>query len=132
MHFLLDTHILIWALYDSDKLPKDIRTIMEDERSYLEYSVVSLWEIEIKHNKFPGRFDFTGEETHDDAQLAGLHMMKLHPSHIGALGTLNEPKKRHSDPFDRMLIAQAKYENVYLLTHDKRLASYNEPSVVYF
>lgn len=132
MHFLLDTHILLWALYSPEKLPDDIITILEDDRSDIEYSIVSLWEIEIKHGKFPSEFDFTGEATFKDAQAAGIHMMKLQPSHIGSLGKLNEPKKRHKDPFDRMLIAQAKFENTYLLTHDKGLTCYDEECVCYF
>ena len=50
MHFLLDTHILLWALYDPEKLPKDIITVLEDEDSDIEYSIVSLWELELKHD----------------------------------------------------------------------------------
>ncbi len=57
--------------------------------------------------------------------------MDLEPAHIGTLCRLNEPTRRHKDPFDRILIAQAKYENVYLLTHDKRLADYGEDCVQY-
>lgn len=132
MHFLVDTHILLWALYSPEKLPEDIRIILEGNGTHIEYSIVSLWEIEIKHGKFPTQFDFTGEVTHEDAQSAGLHMMKLEPYHISNLERLNKPKKKHKDPFDRMLMAQAKYENVYLLTHDKRLTDYGEECVCYF
>lgn len=132
MTLLLDTHILLWALYEPKKLPHDIRIVLEDEDSYLEYSIASLWEIEVKHNKFPGQFDFTSEVTHRDAQRSGLHMMQLKPPHISTLGELGEPRRKHKDPFDRILIAQAKYENVYLLTHDKRLAEYGEDCVQYF
>ena len=132
MNVLLDTHILIWALYSPERLPQDIRTVLEDERANIEYSIVSLWEIEIKHNKFSAVFDFSAEATHVDAQLSGFHMMKMTPYQIGTLGKLNEPKRMHKDPFDRMLIAQAKFENVYLLTHDKRLAEYDEECVQYF
>lgn len=132
MNVLLDTHILIWALYSPERLPQDIRTVLEDERANIEYSIVSLWEIEIKHNKFSGEFEFSAEATHGDAQSSGFHMMKMTPYQIGTLGKLKEPKRKHKDPFDRMLIAQAKFENVYLLTHDKRLADYDEECVQYF
>lgn len=132
MHFLLDTHILLWALYDSEKLPKDIITVLEDEDSDIEYSIVSLWELEIKHDKYGEEFTISAEDVHRDAQVAGLHMMKLEPEHISTLGRLNKPKKKHKDPFDRMLIAQSKWNNVYLLTHDRVLTLYEEESVQYF
>ena len=132
MHFILDTHFLIWSLYDPKTLPGDVRDIIEDTDSYIEYSIISLWETEIKHQKHPDSFTFNCEELFRDARAEGYHLMDLEPAHIGALGSLNEPTRRHKDPFDRMLIAQAKYENVYLLTHDKRLAEYGEDCVQYF
>ena len=129
MHIILDTHLLLWALYDSNRLPKGFREIVEDDDTDIEYSIVSLWETEIKHNKFPEEYPFNCDDLFRDAQMAGLHMLDLKPMHIGALGGLNKPKEKHNDPFDRMLIAQAKSENSYLVTHDKKLDSYNEECV---
>lgn len=132
MHFLLDTHILLWALYSPEKLPEEIVTVLEDEDSDIEYSIVSLWELEIKHDKYGEKFAISAEVVHRDAQVAGLHMMELEPEHISTLGSLNKPKKKHKDPFDRMLIAQSKWNNVYLLTHDRVLTLYDEECVQYF
>ncbi len=132
MHFLLDTHILLWTLYCPEKLPRDIRNILEHDDSDIEYSIVSLWEIELKHSKYEGEFLFTARDTYQDAQISGLHMMELSPSHIITLGRLNKPKKDHKDPFDRMLIAQSKFTNSYLITHDRNLTLYEEDCVRYF
>ena len=132
MHFLLDTHFLIWAMFDSKSLPDDVRTIIEGEDSYVEYSVISLWETEIKHMKHPNEFEFTSDEIYEYAQAEGYHLLELKQPHISMLKNLQEPVKKHKDPFDKMLIAQAKHENIYFLTHDKRLVDYGEECVQYF
>ena len=68
-----------------------------------------------------------------DAQNAGYHMVGVDPTHVFALGSLTDrSNSEHKDPFDRMLIAQAKSENMLLVTHDKRLTVYDEPCVRYF
>jgi len=133
MHILLDTHYLIWSLYNSSRLPEDLVMLLKDENIWIEYSIVSLWEIEIKHLKHPEKFEFTASDILYDAQNAGYHMIDVDPVHIFALGSLqDENVLNHKDPFDRMLIAQAKSENMLLVTHDKRLAKYNETCVDYF
>lgn len=131
MHIILDTHLLIWALYDSKTLPKGVREILESEDTDIEYSIVTLWETEIKHMKHPETFTFNCDELYKDAKAEGYSLMRLDPAHISTLGRLNDPTKRHRDPFDRILIAQAKYENAYLITHDKRIATYEEECVQY-
>lgn len=133
MHVLLDTHFLIWSLYDSSRLPEDLIRILQDGNVWIEYSIVSLWECEIKHLKHPDAFEFTAADIIYDAQNAGYHMVDVVPPHVFALGSLiNEGDAGHKDPFDRMLVAQAKSENMLLATHNKRLIGYNEPCVRYF
>lgn len=132
MHIILDTHILIWSLYNPKTLPQGVRDILESGDVDVEYSIISLWETEIKHTKHPKEFTFNCTELYRDAQAEGYHLMDLKPFHITTLGSLNEPAKRHRDPFDRMLMAQAKFENAYLITHDKRMAAYGEECVQYF
>ena len=133
MRILLDTHILIWSLYDSSTLKAELNDLLEDELIEVCYSAVSLWETEIKHNKYPETFAFTAADIHYDAQSAGYHCVELEPSHTFVLGSLSdEGNTGHKDPFDRMLIAQAKSENMLFVTHDKRLLTYNEPCVKYY
>ena len=133
MRVLLDTHYLIWSMYDSARLPQDLISILEDESVWVEYSIVSLWESEIMHLKHPDKFEFTASDMLYDAQNAGYHMVEIDPTHIFALGSLkNHSSSEHNDPFDRMLIAQAKSENMLFVTHDKRLTAYCEPCVRFF
>jgi len=133
MRVLLDTHYLIWSMYDSSRLPEELIRILEDENVWIEYSIVSLWESEIKHLKHPESFEFTASDMLYDAQNSGYHMIDLDPAHIFTLGSLKDcSDSGHKDPFDRMLIAQAKAENMLLVTHDKRLTLYGEPCVKLF
>ena len=132
MRVLLDTHYLIWSMYDTRKLKAELIDLLEDEINEVEYSIVSLWETEIKHLKYPESFVFTSADTQLDAQRAGYHILNLRANHVFALGSLKGEETGHKDPFDRMLIAQAKSEGMLFVTHDKRLLAYDEPCVKYF
>lgn len=133
MRILLDTHILIWSLYNSTTIKEELKDLLEDELVEVFYSTVSLWETEIKHIKYPETFEFTAADIHYDAQSAGYHSLELEPGHTFVLGSLSdEGSTGHKDPFDRILIAQAKSENMLFVTHDKRLLTYNEPCVKYY
>ena len=133
MRVLLDTHYLVWSMYDISKLNDEVMELLEDETNVIEYSIVSLWESEIKHMKYPEHFSFSSADINHDAQAAGYHMLDLEPYHIFALSGLKDEKETgHKDPFDKMLIAQARSENMLFVTRDKRLLAYNEPCVRYF
>ena len=133
MRLLLDTHYLIWSMYDVSRLDPELYDLLTDEMVEIHYSTVSLWESEIKHLKHPDQFEFTSANIYHDALSAGYHMTGLDPAHIFALGSLtDEGNTGHRDPFDRILIAQAKSEGMLFATHDKRLLTYNEPCVIYF
>ena len=129
MHIILDTHILIWSLYADYKLPERMMQLLQDENVWINYSVISLWETEIKHIRHPREFGFSSADIEADARMAGFHMLGLEPRHISALGSLTDIKD-HKDPFDRMLIAQAKADNMVLLTRDSRLPLYRESCVL--
>ena len=133
MRVLLDTHYLLWCMYDSSRLPGELLTLLTDENVWIEYSIVSLWEIEIKHYKHPESFEFTASDVYYDALNSGFQMTDIEPKHVFTLGGLaDESVTGHKDPFDRMLIAQAKSENMLLVTHDKRLKTYDESCIRYF
>ena len=120
-------------MYDSKRLSQELCDILNDENVWIEYSIVSLWESEIKYQKHPEEFEFTASNIQYDANNAGYHLIGLEPSHIFTLGSLqNDTDIKHNDPFDKMLIAQAKSEGMLFVTHDKRLLAYNEPCVKYY
>ncbi len=123
MNLLLDTHILLWWLSGSRHLPAAARkTIADSARAYV--SAATVWEIAIKIAL--GKLEFQGEMTEQLAlnNLLSLAVTVPHALVAGALPV------HHSDPFDRMLIAQAKIESLTLMTHDPRLRDYDVPVLV--
>ena len=132
MNILLDTHILIWALNDDPRLPDKAREMILDEDNAVYYSTVSIWEIVIKHASHPENVTFTGKELSKFCQEAGFLPVEIRDRHIFALETLTraESAPPHRDPFDRMLIAQAKAENMSFVTHDSLLPYYEEKCII--
>lgn len=109
MKVLVDTHILLWVLTDSDRLPPKAVEILRDNTIY--YSVISLWEIERNANE------------------SGFNCISFESRHISKLSELDLPE--HKDPFDRILLCQAIADNYTFLTHDSKLPLYNLPCVLY-
>jgi len=116
---LLDTHILLWAISDSDKLSEEHRRIIENPDNVIFISIATLWELTIKQSL--GKIDlpdsFLSDLTHN-----GYETMKIEVSHLIELKKL---PLHHRDPFDRILIAQAISENCKLLTTDHEILKYN-------
>ena len=132
MNLLLDTHILIWALNEDPRLPEKAREMILDPDNAIYYSTVSIWEVSIKHANHPDNVEFTGKELSQYCQEAGFLPVEMRDKHVFALGTIAraEDAPPHHDPFDRMLIAQAKAENMSFITHDSLLPFYNEKCII--
>jgi len=123
VNLLLDTHILLWWLSGNKRLPSAARKAIADSaRAYV--SAATVWEIAIKVAL--GKLEFRGDMAQQLAlnNLLPLAVTLLHALTAGAL------PMHHSDPFDRMIIAQAKIESLTLLTHDARLRDYDVPVLV--
>lgn len=121
MILLIDTHVLLWAAGEPQKLPKKARRVLEDPGSQLWFSAASLWEVAIKHGL--GRADFRVEPRQLRRALLnnGWHELAISSEH--AVATERLPPI-HKDPFDRMLVAQANVEGVTLVTSDEIVARY--------
>ena len=132
MNILLDTHILIWALNEDPRLPEKARELILDENNAVYYSSVSIWEISIKHAVHPENVAFTGKELSQYCQEAGFLQVEMRDRHVFALETITraEGAPPHHDSFDRMLIAQAKAENMSFITHDALLPYYEEKCII--
>ena len=120
MRLLLDTHLLLWWVTDSRDLGREARALIADPYNAVFVSTVSLWEIWLKHSigklRVPPNFDerLSGE-SFEILPLSGAHARK-----VAELPWL------HRDPFDRMLVTQAAYEKLLLLTADKQLGEYGK------
>lgn len=124
MKLLLDTHLLLWAAGEPDRLSVDARTLIDADDNELFFSAASLWEIVIKCGL--GRDDFQV-----DARLLrrglldnGYRELAIGSTHVVAIDSL---PPIHKDPFDRILVAQATVEGIILLTVDSWVTQYPGP-----
>jgi PIN domain nuclease of toxin-antitoxin system len=122
MKGLLDTHVFIWWDSEPAKLSARVLQILQDPATTLLLSVASLWEMQIKQQlgkltlRVPLADIVAGQQ-----QTNGLQVLAVSLEHVLALSGLPTP---HKDPFDRMLVAQAKVEGAILLSADAIFAQY--------
>ncbi|MFT5390586.1 MAG: PIN domain nuclease of toxin-antitoxin system [Gammaproteobacteria bacterium] len=124
MILLLDTHVLLWAAGNPERLSTTVREMLEAPDHELLFSAVSVWEIAIKFGL--GREDFRVEPRRLRRGLIdnGYREIAVVSEHVVALDLL---PPLHRDPIDRLLVAQAHVEGVTLLTADSRVAQYPGP-----
>ncbi len=123
MKLLLDTHVLLWALEDSPKLPLHIRDSIIDINNEIYVSTLSLWEIAIKHKNHPELMPYSATDIRNYAQRAGYIFLSFN---LDALTVFDKNDLSvHKDPFDQMLVCQSQAHNMRLITHDARLKDYN-------
>jgi PIN domain nuclease of toxin-antitoxin system len=121
MKLLLDTHLLIWAAKGVEHVPKGARTLMDDSENELFFSVASIWEIAIKSGLNRSDFQVDARLLRRgliDNGYVELPILSEHVVEIDALPLI------HKDPFDRLLIAQARIEGISLLTSDATVGKY--------
>jgi len=118
MQILVDTHALLWWLSDSGSLSKVARDTLSDGKNDLYFSAASVWEISIKEQlgkiKIPKNFLAAVESQ-------GIFQLDITWEHAFSVKTLPQI---HQDPFDRLLIAQARAERLCILTKDESIAQY--------
>lgn len=122
MKLLLDTHMLLWAA--AGTLPGKAESLVVDADNTLYFSSASIWEIGIK--KSLGRNDFRVDPEVLRRGLVDNQYNELCITSLHALA-VNDLPMVHKDPFDRMLLAQAKSEGILLLTADVALRDYPGP-----
>lgn len=132
MKILLDSHILLWALAGHEKLSQRAAILIQNPDNIIYYSVASLWELSLKHAVHPENVEFSDKELCDFCDEAEYVPLDVKRRHILMVETLRrrDGARRHKDPFDRILIAQAKAEGMIFLTHDSLLSDYGEPCVI--
>ena len=132
MRYLLDTHIIIWTLENNKNLPKKVVDIVRDEENDIYYSAASIWETTIKKMARPQFINMTGSKMSDLCIASGFVPLPIYDRHIKCLETLKDNKKatNHKDPFDRMLLSQAKSDGMILVTHDAVLGGYDEDCIL--
>ena len=124
MQLLLDTHLLLWAVAEPERLDAALIRMLENPLNTPVFSVVSLWELVIKRGL--DRPDFRVEPSLLRQALleVGWRELTVEAHHIFVVGQL---PPLHRDPFDRLLLAQAQADGLLLITADQRLAQYPVP-----
>jgi len=123
MKLLLDTHIILWAAGEPEKLSESARNMLNDYRNSLYFSAASLWEIVIKRGVGRADFKVDAHRLRKMLILNGYIELPITSEHVLRVETLPEI---HKDPFDRILIAQARSEAMLLLTVDAFIIEYGE------
>jgi PIN domain nuclease of toxin-antitoxin system len=126
MKLLLDTHILLWFQAGEPALPKAAEQAIRSEANEAYVSMVSFWEIGLKHSigKLPLRM--TLDAFFNTITEASFQILAVEQPHIVAASAL---PLHHRDPFDRMLIGQAKHEGMQLITLDAQFQAYDVPLI---
>ena len=123
MRYLLDTHILIWALEGETNLSPEIRARIADQSHEVYFSAINIVEIAIKFSRGKPGFPYSPQAVADAARDAGFLELLVNSRHGVRLAGL---PWYHRDPFDRLLIAQSIEEGLRFLTADQRLATYSD------
>ncbi|MEQ1865918.1 MAG: type II toxin-antitoxin system VapC family toxin [Micropepsaceae bacterium] len=126
MNLLLDTHVALWAVTGHKRLSARARELIGDPANTIAVSATSLWEIAIKHaleRKSEAAIVLSARQAAAAFELAGYSMLAIAPAHVLAVEIL---PAHHSDPFDRLLVAQALSEPLRLVTHDDLVARYSD------
>ena len=124
MKILLDTHALLWWLDDNGKLGRRARRRLADPRTSVVATIVSIWEMSLKHRA--GKFNRSGTSLLAIMTAQKIELLDLRLPHMLALDDLG---MHHTDPFDHLILAQAKVEGATLMTSDTQMTLYGVPCI---
>jgi PIN domain nuclease of toxin-antitoxin system len=123
LRYLADTHAVVWWAEDSSRLSRRARTVFAAKDSEIWWSIAGAWELAIKHSL--GRLELSvplSDLVHVHLPRQGIEILPVGTEHVLRLAQLPH---HHSDPFDRMLVAQAQAENLILISRDPEIRSYD-------
>ncbi len=123
MQYLIDTHVLIWWMTSDNRLSTTAKDLIKSHRNNIYWSVASSWEVSIKYAL--GKLEF-------DEPPENLIPSELDKNHIETLAIMNnhaflagQLPAHHKDPFDRMLVAQARIESLGVISNDSKFKFYD-------
>ncbi len=123
MRFLLDTHTYLWLVREPGRIPNSVFSVLEDDRNRFYLSILSLWEMTIKSSR--GKLQLPGGDIASmlqEIEAFPISLIAIEPEGLPFLGQL---PWIHKDPFDRLLIAQAKRHSLTILTNDNFVQQYD-------
>lgn len=123
MTYLLDTHTLLWTLFEDEKLSEKAREAISNAENEIYVSVLSYWEISLKYAL--GKLELEGitpDELPEKAKEIDIETMEL--SEEDAITFYRLPRLKHKDPFDRLIVWQAIRRDLPLISKDKSMEDY--------
>lgn len=123
MRLLLDTHVVLWWRQDSRRLGRAARDAIASA-AIVYVSAASAWEVAIK--AAIGRLEL-GDPFETHVQEAGFEPLPITFAHAAEVARL---PPHHADPFDRMLVAQARLDGLTVVTHDRSFLAYDVPTIL--
>ena len=127
MKLMLDTQALLWAVARPELLSEQARQLLADEDNEIFFSPVSLWEVAIKNSLNRPSFQVDSKILQAQLLARDYHEIAITGHHATAVSDL---PLLHKDPFDRLLLAQAKTEGISLITSDAILSTYPAPVIL--
>ncbi len=122
MKILIDTQAFIWFVENDKRLPNDVKDIIEQSNNSILVSIASLWEMTIKYSLGKLKLYLNLEDMLAKITENGFELLSILPKHLIKLSTL---KMFHSDPFDRIIIAQGLSEDLIIVTSDDKFDYYS-------
>jgi PIN domain nuclease of toxin-antitoxin system len=125
MSCLLDTHTLLWTLFDPSRLSKKSTDSIQNPDITVLVSIVSLWEISLKYAT--GKLELSGVVPDDFPAIVRQSGFDILPIDASDAATFHHlPRMEHKDPFDRLIIWQAISHKLTLISHDSAFAAYRK------
>ena len=124
MRYVLDTHYVLWSLFEPNKIDDGILAILKDEDTTKLVSGISFWEVSLKYSL--GKlelFNTNPDEIYERVLESGLEVISVENGLFASSYQLPK-KEKHRDPFDRILIWQAIQNDLTLITRDRRMKEY--------
>ena len=122
MRFLIDTHIFIWYIQNSDRLPRSVAVQINDGKNDVLLSIASVWEMAIKQST--GKLNLGDAYARFIREQLKINNMALLPVNLEHLEIITTLPFHHRDPFDRLLIAQAIAEDIAIASADSSFSLY--------
>ncbi|MHB1157340.1 MAG: type II toxin-antitoxin system VapC family toxin [Phycisphaerales bacterium] len=122
--YLLDTHVLLWLLNDTNRLSSQAQQAIDEPDGPLWFSAASIWEMSIKCSLGLLRTPDNLLDVLEENEIDVLPVTAAHALAVASLPLL------HRDPYDRMLIAQARIERLTLVTRDQNIMRYDVKTLV--
>jgi PIN domain nuclease of toxin-antitoxin system len=119
--FLLDTHVFLWLIQGDPQLSSRVRSIISDDTSQLNFSIVSIWEIAIKLNIGKLKIEHSIEDIYQLLAQLKIEILQIERLDLDRYLTL---PLHHRDPFDRLIISQAIDRELILISADGSLEPY--------